>query len=208
MTIDDLPERLKKKVQYDDATQCWNWTGLLNKDGYGQSGYSLGNSKWKSCTAYKLAYRLLVGEVPQGLQLDHTCRNRLCINPDHLEPVTGKVNTNRGRRSNAEKTHCKHGHEYTDANTGYHDGNRRYCLECAKQRMRTKHVRELYTQLRIKKREAKEQTGASIRKLSHREQMRLYGEIRHELPRQERLDQMRERERLRRNLNRDSGQQK
>lgn len=78
--------------------------------------------------AHRVAYEHLVGPIPEGLQLDHLCRNRMCINPEHLEPVTAQENK---RRATALITHCPSGHRYTPENTRYTpDGRRRYCNEC------------------------------------------------------------------------------
>ena len=71
---------------------CWNWEGSLTNDGYGICSY-----KGKNKVAHRLIYELINGKVPDGLQLDHLCRNRKCVNPDHLEIVTCKENVRRGR---------------------------------------------------------------------------------------------------------------
>lgn len=107
---------------------CWLYDGWLDKHGYGYTRFD-----GKTQRAHKLAYQELVGPVPEGKILDHLCRIRNCVNPDHLEPVTHKVNLMRGftpARKNAEKTHCINGHEFSEANT-YFDGIQRYCRACA-----------------------------------------------------------------------------
>ena len=87
---------------------CWIWQG--KKDyGYGRVGMNGTHHR-----AHRLIYEALKGPIPEGLQLDHLCRNRSCVNPNHLEPVTGAQNCRRGIGS---KTHCKHGHEFTEENT-------------------------------------------------------------------------------------------
>ena len=85
-----LKEQLLKKVKYVD--QCWLWQGTRTKGGYGiiSPGYDLPVS-----AVHRLSYKLFKGEIPQGLQLDHLCRNKTCVNPDHLEAVTLKENMKR-----------------------------------------------------------------------------------------------------------------
>lgn len=89
-------EKLKQKVQSNiaiDENGCWNWQRSLGTGGYGVSCL---NSK--RIYAHRLSYRAFKGEIPKGLCIDHLCRNRKCVNPDHLEAVTQKVNINRGVR--------------------------------------------------------------------------------------------------------------
>jgi len=107
---------------------CWNWTGAKGA-GYGVIGH-----KGKQYRAHRVAYTLLVGVIPDGLDIDHLCRNTKCVNPDHLEPVETKVNTLRGfgaHARNARKTYCDSGHEFNDKNVRMIEG-RRVCIECAR----------------------------------------------------------------------------
>lgn len=88
---------------------CWDWKGSLTYQGYGQ--FSVNRSK--TVRAHRFAYELLVGEIPRGLVIDHLCRNRACVNPDHLLPVTSKHNVLVGfgpTAVNARRTHCTKGH--------------------------------------------------------------------------------------------------
>jgi hypothetical protein len=95
---------------------CWNWTGNVSKHGYGVM-------RCKGLSSYmvhRYSYELLRGPIPQGLVLDHLCRNRRCVNPEHLEIVTSVENVMRGEGfapKNAAKTHCDKGHEFTPENT-------------------------------------------------------------------------------------------
>jgi len=112
---------------------CWPWRGHVTKKGYGLfwAGYDLGRLK----AAHRFAYALLRGTIPKGATIDHLCRNRSCVNPDHLEPVTNRENVRRGfgpSAVNARKTHCIHGHEFTRENTYIVvSKGARYCRECA-----------------------------------------------------------------------------
>lgn len=117
-------QRFQRKVRVADSG-CWEWQGTLYPNGYGRF-YDHGNH---GVRAHRWAYEAWVGPIPKGLVMDHLCRNRDCVNPLHLEPVTAKTNTNRGRRYNAEKTHCKNGHEFDEVNT-YKYGNSRQCRQC------------------------------------------------------------------------------
>lgn len=105
-------ERFWSKVDKTDG--CWEWTASL-VSGYGQFRHN-----GRIVRAHRFAYEQLVGPVPKGLELDHLCRNRRCVNPAHLEPVTQQENQLRGfgvSGINARKTHCLRGHEYTPENT-------------------------------------------------------------------------------------------
>lgn len=117
-------------VQKSDG--CWSWSGANNGNGYGRF-YSEGTRIY----AHRVAYEALVGTVPAGMELDHLCRNRGCVNPAHLEPVTHRENTLRGHTVAAVKarqTHCVHGHQFDAANTlTLHDGTRR-CRPCSRRR--------------------------------------------------------------------------
>jgi HNH endonuclease len=113
----------------DTSGACWLWTGQKTRLGYGYV-------KWRqrSMLPHRVAYQLLVGPIPDGLELDHLCRNRLCVNPNHLEPVDHRSNILRGESPcavNAKKTHCIHGHELTKENTYIRTGEPgRKCKEC------------------------------------------------------------------------------
>lgn len=106
---------------------CWLWIGGENGKGYGRMRWG------KNYRAHRLAYELLRGPIPSGLELDHLCRVKCCINPDHLEIVTSKVNTLRGTgptAQNAIRTHCVNGHEFTLENTRIGTDGDRVCRAC------------------------------------------------------------------------------
>lgn len=116
MKLDDLPTRIRRWTINPD-TGCWEWTGSIGRTP--NSGY--GKVRWdgRSQRAHRVIYELLVGKIPEGLQLDHLCRVRHCVNPDHLEPVTQRENILRGIgfcAINALTTHCPAGHAYAAPN--------------------------------------------------------------------------------------------
>lgn len=125
-----LAERFWAKVSRPSSPDaCWEWTGTRGPDGYGQ--VARGRRSEGLAAAHRIAYELEVGPIPEGLQLDHLCRNRACVRPDHLEPVTQQENIRRGQGGAcwAAKTHCLQGHPYSGENLVRIDGRRR-CRTC------------------------------------------------------------------------------
>ena len=117
-----LPDRFWSKATPCPMSGCWLWTGYAHRSGYGFIGMgSKTDGTRRPHPAHRVAYEALVGPVRDGLHMDHLCRQRCCVNPAHLEPVTSAENTRRGFAGihNARKTHCPHGHEYTTENTYY-----------------------------------------------------------------------------------------
>lgn len=130
-----VEQRFWLKVSGASYQECWIWTASLKPNGYGQ----FRPSRRENVYAHRWAYEWLIAEIPAGLHLDHLCRNRRCVNPWHLEPVTTLVNNHRGE-TNAAKTHCPQGHEYTEENTA-RTGGRRYCITCRTARNRARTLR-------------------------------------------------------------------
>lgn len=122
--------RFHRFVLPDSGSGCWVWIGPFMPNGYGK--YRAGPGQPER-PAHRVAYEHYVGQVPAGLQLDHLCRNRACANPQHLEPVTAAVNTDRQDHANRRKDHCPAGHPYPRAADGTWirgtDGRRR-CRVC------------------------------------------------------------------------------
>lgn len=122
--------RFWPKVNKEASGGCWEWTAAKMPMGYGRFDGKL---------AHRLAYELLVGPIPDGLVIDHLCRNKSCVNPGHLEPVQQGVNLLRGETVNATaagRTECIHGHPFTESNTHITRSGRRTCRRCNANRQR------------------------------------------------------------------------
>jgi hypothetical protein len=136
-----VKDRLLLKIEIQE-NGCWHWTGWIHSNGYGR--YT--PTKGQTDSAHAWSYRVFVGPIPEGKQIDHICHNkdstckggtscmhRRCINPNHLETVTSLENNNRSSNHYANKTHCKQGHEFTEVNTLVtidEKGTHRRCLKC------------------------------------------------------------------------------
>lgn len=142
-------DRFWSKV--DKSGECWVWTAAKFGNGY---GLFKPDYRGKSCLAHRVAYEIVVGPIPEGLTIDHLCRNHGCVNPSHLEAVTKRENTLRGvgpAAQHAQQTHCKHGHPFDDENTWIDSTGARHCRVCKRaacQRWFNKHRDEYNTQKR------------------------------------------------------------
>jgi len=133
---DDRREHDRKRFEHlvirsVNPDACWKWKGKL----FG--GYPQMNSteKRKSVMAHRWSYEYWVGEIPEGLTVDHQCNNPICTNPKHLKPMTQMENNRRGENWVGNRTHCPQGHEYTSENTYTKPGtNYRDCRKCISRR--------------------------------------------------------------------------
>ncbi len=118
-----IPDRLKYLISVDTLMGCWLWNGRLNRNGYGRIKVD-----GREVAAHRFVYQCYVDHVPKSRKLDHECRNRACVNPDHMTPRTNRDNTLRGigpTAKNAAKTECIRGHALPPKKNG-----RRTCVEC------------------------------------------------------------------------------
>jgi hypothetical protein len=124
--------RLQRLFAPNPETQCWEWTGPTTPNGY---------AKWQRGPGHRdrVAHRIVYEHykrtnIPEELQLDHLCRTRNCINPDHMEIVTGSENTMRQDHAGRRKTECPQGHTYDEANTRITPAGKRVCRQCDRDR--------------------------------------------------------------------------
>ncbi len=132
----DVMDRIWEMTMPLPECGCYIFMGALGGRGYGNISIPTGRSPGKTCAVHKIAYEILVGPVPDGLELDHKCRVRSCWNPDHLEPVTPRVNKLRGvgiTAKYARTTHCPQGHPYNDENTYRDPTGARECRICRRE---------------------------------------------------------------------------
>ena len=139
MMKQNVHERFLAKIVAPSADECWQWTACTDSHGYGHfkvDGRGVG--------AHRFAYEYFVGPIPDGLELDHLCRVRNCVNPAHLEAVTHAENIRRGESPlaiNAAKTHCLKGHPL-DAENTYRWRGGRHCRICVRARVRAYRARK------------------------------------------------------------------
>ena len=132
----DPVDRFNDKISHTDDNGCHVWGGAANSRGYGCFAWG---GKGKSVLAHRWAYEHLGGnDIPEGLVIDHECRNRLCVNPEHMRVVTNGENILCGQSPiaiNSRKTHCKKGHPLSGENLYVYKrktGENRHCRTCAK----------------------------------------------------------------------------
>lgn len=126
-----LPDRFWAKVTPCPMSGCWLWFGAWQKHGHGQTCHQN-----RVVYAHRRAYEALVGPIPEGLQIDHLCRVRCCVNPAHLEPVTARENTLRGESISvryARRSACPNGHPYSGDNLYVKPDGSRACRACRRE---------------------------------------------------------------------------
>ena len=137
-------ERFWAKVEKTET--CWLWQGALGRGGYG----NFSATKRSTINAHRFAYESLIGPIPEGLVLDHLCRVRRCVNPQHLRVVSPRINVLAGvalSAQNARKDRCQHGHPFDEANTRYYltkRGLTRQCRACHREYERDRRARLKY----------------------------------------------------------------
>lgn len=136
-------QRFEKKYIPEPMSGCWLWTAGLHGGRYGNFYF-----RGRHVQAHRWSYEYHVGPIPEGLELDHKCCIKICVNPDHLRPVTARENVLLGdsiAARNAGKTSCVHGHEFTPENTLYqmrYGRAFRRCRICERARMIKKNALE------------------------------------------------------------------
>ncbi|KKN75628.1 hypothetical protein LCGC14_0378660 [marine sediment metagenome] len=113
-----------------NGTPCWLWLAAKYSLGYGRFKV---NARLEAVRAHRWAYEQLVGPIPEGLEIDHLCRNPPCVKPAHLEAVTHSTNVKRGLRGQLQ-THCNRGHEFNSLNTYISPAGGRQCRPCVNYR--------------------------------------------------------------------------
>ena len=122
-TPESVLARVDALVSIVPITGCWMWMQRISPQGYGLISVMM-----KTTTAHRVVYEAVRGRIQRGMELDHLCRNRWCVNPDHLEPVTHKENVARGL--SAKRPECKRGHPYVPSNIINRRDGARQCREC------------------------------------------------------------------------------
>src|SRR5262245_12801496 len=121
--------------QVNKTSDCWLWTGSVDKDGYGLLRH---NGKLRR--AHRAFYEHYREPIPDDMVIDHHCKTPSCVNPFHMEVVTNAENLHRGRWGQA--THCIHGHDFDEENTYYSNQGKRQCRTCQRLRMRKRRERK------------------------------------------------------------------
>ena len=143
-----IQDRFNAAWKEDPNSGCWIWQKCIDSNGYGVSWWN-----GKKISAHRVAYILYRGPIHEGLEIDHLCRCRSCVNPQHLEAVPPPVNTERGLlilargANNRRKTHCPSGHPYIEGNLYFSRTGARMCKTCHLERANKQHTKSRKTTL-------------------------------------------------------------
>ena len=140
-------DRFFSKYRPGSAAECWGWEGSMYPNGYGMFALARnGSPKVKFALAHRYSYELHVGDIPEGLVLDHLCRNRSCVNPAHLDPVTTRENLVRGEGfvgKQSRRTHCvRGGHPLSGDNLYVAPSGGRSCGTCRAEQVKACRARK------------------------------------------------------------------
>lgn len=144
-----LEERLWRFISPEPNSGCWLWVGAVAGSNTHRYGVMWFPEHKNNTPAHRVSYMLAKGEIPEGYDIDHLCRNTYCVNPDHLEAVTHKENMARGVQFDIGSiqrsiTHCPQGHEYTTENTYVCKRGKRYCRSCQRAYWSSEKRRDAY----------------------------------------------------------------
>lgn len=136
-----VPQRFLEKIDLSE-TGCWNWSGCKRSDGYGLA-WSIQNKRMER--AHRVIFECVNGKIPDAMQLDHrVCRNKGCVNPDHLAVCTAEENREQPDNiigMKLRQTHCKRGHELSGDNLHIDSNGSRQCRKCRRAREKTARLR-------------------------------------------------------------------
>jgi hypothetical protein len=167
-----LPLKIWSRIYIIPQTNCWLWTGPINRDGYGSVHFNQ-----KQQQIHRVFYETFKGPILKGTEIDHLCRVRNCCNPDHLETVSHQKNVDRsnGRKGSLKRTHCINGHPYTPENTYRSPQGVRACKICRAIKMtesRQRNIEKVRERDRLYKAKKYQENGEAVRRSIREYQIR------------------------------------
>lgn len=133
-------ERMEKFVIRDPNSGCWLWSGALTYNGYGRIGFP--GKPSGGVYTHRITYELYVGDIPKGMEIDHKCRVRSCVNPLHLEVVSHAENMRRRELHREVRIVCNKGHSLSDGGAYPSETKRRFCKQCNRENSLKWRIRE------------------------------------------------------------------